>query len=648
MAGPTAPPTGTRFSTGEDLSLLNGPTSAPPGAVVVAPGGTGLDNATIANPAGATFYLLAGTHVLGGGSPNEFNQVQPKAGNTYIGAPGAILNGRNINRYAFTGTAAGVTLRYLEVTGFACFIDQFVVNHDAGSGWTLSYCNIHGNTGAGVGIGIGAVLSHCWLHDNSQYGFSSYKPPVDAGATSAITNVTVDHCEIAHNGTLSDEVNANGTLTGNGRNGACKFWDTNGITVTDNWVHHSNWVGIWADTNNIGCQVDGNLVEYNAAMAFMYEISYNFSITNNTFQYNAIYAGLNFASRSDNFPVPAVYISESGGDSGASSTYAASVISGNTFLNNWGDITLWESADRFCNSPANSSGKIYKPRHGGASLAVCNNPAPKVLTVSFTSGSPSFTVTSGTLESTDEGRPVSGIGIPAGTKVNEPTSATGPVGYLSPTSGQMNQNATITGSSTITLAAGTINVNPAYTACRWHTQNITISGNIFKHDSATVLNGQSLPSGVITGKIALLSQYGSYPAWSPYQGWTIADSITYSQNNVWSGNTYQGDYSWMPHDTSMAVTFAAWQATYGQDAGSTFGSFGGSAAVSDSLNAADSASRSVRLVRFTTDAVLAADTARGPSRVGLPVWTTLTGTGRVPVTLYAETASGRVPAVIGA
>src|SRR5207237_471031 len=124
---------------------------------------------------------------------------------------------------------------------------------------------------------------------------------------------------------------------------------------------------------------------------------------------------------------------------------------------------------------------------------------------------------------------------------------------------------------TMTIAAGTVNVEPAYTACKWMTRNVTVSGNTFHHSAATVLAGYTLPSGVITGKMAMISQYGTFPSWSPYLGDTISQAITFDQNNVWANNTYVGDYRWMPFDTGHNLSFAQWQASpYGQDVGSTF------------------------------------------------------------------------------
>jgi hypothetical protein len=60
----------------------------------------------------AEHYLLvrAGTHAFGTG---QFGQITPQNGDTFLGAPGAILDGRGANQYAFAGTASGVTIEYL-------------------------------------------------------------------------------------------------------------------------------------------------------------------------------------------------------------------------------------------------------------------------------------------------------------------------------------------------------------------------------------------------------------------------------------------------------------------------------------------------------------------------------------------------------
>lgn len=570
MAGPSTPPTGTRFSTATDLALLDGPTSAPGGAITVNPG-TDLNTVTQANAAGTTFYLTAGTHTFS--SVGAFSQVQPKAGNTYVGAPGAKLDGQNIAQYAFTNQAANVTIRYLEVMNFVCPFDEFVVNHNAGDNWLIEYCQIHHCGGAGVGIGTGTTLQYSWLHHNQQYGFSSYKDPVNDGGTPAITSVTIDHCEVSHCGDMRDEYDPDGTPTYRGRNGGCKFWDTSGIVFTNCWVHHSYGTALWADTNNIQTLVEGNLFEDNGGVAFFYEISYNFRVLNNTFRRNSLIGGLNNNISGDSFPNGAIYLSESGGDSRVGATYAGSTIEGNTFVNNWDDVVLWENSDRFCNSPANTSSKVYKPLGGTASLGVCNNPVAKTWTVTLTSGSPNFTITSGTFEDTDEGRGISGTGIPGGTKIKEPRTSNGfTKGYQSSTSGVMTANATASGSITMTVAAGTITGSPGNYDCRWHTQNVTVQSNTFDHNRTEVLgtrNTANADANVTSGRMAVFSQFGSFPSWSPYQGTTIQNAIV-AQGNVWQNNTYRGPYRFLAKDTSNQFAYTTWRAApYNQDAGST-------------------------------------------------------------------------------
>jgi hypothetical protein len=567
------PPEGARFSTGEDMAYLTGPSSAPPGAVTVTAGVHNLATLTNANPAGTTFWLSPGTHTVGTG---QFAQCVPKDGNTYIGAPGAVLNGNGDNAYAFTDHATGVTIKTLEVTGFVCPFDEFVINHNAGDNWTIEGVYAHHNDGAAIGIGTGSTLRHCWLSHNRQYGFSSYKDPVDSGATPAITDVLIEYCEIDNNGDFDDEYVFNpGTgdyePTYRGRNGSCKFWDTKNIEFRNSWVHDGRLVGVWADTNNIGFNFHDNLVEDIGGEGVFYEISYNFRIEDNTFVRCNVENG-KFQARngSNNFPRPAIYISESGGDSAVQTDYALSTIAGNVFYDCWDVVALWENSDRFCNSPANTSSKIYKPLGHGATLGKCNNPIAKTLTITTTSGSPNFTVTGGTFEDTDEGRLVSGTGIPGGCEVKQPTTANGfTKGYLSSSSGVLTANATATGSRTVTLAAGTI-TGADYDACRWKTQNIAVAGNTVYHDETRMLAGWAKPSGQTTGKVAMISQYGSYPAWSPYTGTAIQDVIATSQANLFSENEYHGDVKFQAKDTANIIAWSAWRSSpYSQDSGST-------------------------------------------------------------------------------
>ena len=329
-----------------NTEMLSGPATPPTGSVRVDPG-QDLNMLTQARPAGTTFYLTTGTHTLG---QSEFAQVVPKDGNTYIGGPGAVLHGQGVNRYAFTQTAKNVTIKHLEVTGFVAPQNEGVVNQSAGTGWTIERNTITGNKGAGVFLGSDVTVRLNCLDSNGQYGLSGYKPPIGGG--SSITNVVVDQNEISRNNT--DDWEAKQPQCG--CSGGVKFWDVGAAKITNNWVHHNQGVGLWADTNNIGFLIEGNTVEDNHAEGLWYEISYNALIRNNTFRRNTLVKGRAYEARGDTFPIGSIYIAESGGDRRVNNgVYSTLEITGNTMENNWGGIVLWEAAERFCNSPGNTS-----------------------------------------------------------------------------------------------------------------------------------------------------------------------------------------------------------------------------------------------------------------------------------------------------
>lgn len=328
-----------------DTELLAGPATIPQGAITVPAGDNSAFNF---NQPGATFWFESGTHTLGSGI---YSQITARNNTTYVGAPGAIIDGQNINKYAFTDHAENVTIKYLTIKNFGSGMDnnnEGVVNHDAGDGWTIEYNTITLNDGAGVFLGSDNVVRYNCLKDNGQYGFSMYKDPVEG--QSAIYNVVLDHNEIAGNNTDNWEA----VYPGCGCTGGGKFWDVQGATVTNNWVHHNKSTGLWADTNNIDFLFEGNYIESNDGEGIWYEVSYNATIRNNTFKQNAWVTGQNNLGS----PGPAVYLSESGGDSRLASTVSGSSslrVYGNHFKDNFSGVSVYENSNRFCNSNGNTS-----------------------------------------------------------------------------------------------------------------------------------------------------------------------------------------------------------------------------------------------------------------------------------------------------
>jgi hypothetical protein len=454
-----------------DHAVLDGPTSPPAGAVTISTTAN-LYDATQSAPPGTTFWLAPGVHTLG---TAEFGQVVPKDGDTYVGAPGAVLDGQRLNRYAFTQHAVGVTVKNLTIQNFGVVggnHDEGVVNHDAGVGWTVEGVTIENSSGAGLFVGSHNLVQDNCLRNNGQYGFSMFDP-------NGIADITIRHNEVTGNN-IDDWENR---IPQCGCSGGGKFWDAHGATITANWIHDNKGVGLWADTDDVAFDIEGNYIADNDSEAIIYEISYNALIRDNTIARNALVKGRAFAARGDSFPVAAVYISESGGDSRVDARYQTLMITGNDFVDNWGGVTLWENADRFCGSPNNTSDR-YCTLGVATTVAGCSK--------------------------------------------------------------------------------GVVTDPVLYAACRWHTQNVSVTGNRFTMDKA--------PPGChdVCGRQAVLSNFGTSPTWSPYQGRVIQDAITFKNNNHFSANQYAGDWRFMARDTDGLLTFTQWQgAPYLQDAGSS-------------------------------------------------------------------------------
>jgi len=359
---------------GNEKILAGGPSSPPNGAVTIPAGddsGTAIERAWAIRP-DSTYWFAPGIHTLGTG---ELNEIIPANGDTFVGAPGAILDGQGDNHDAFDGNASSVTIKYLTVQDFGHGSsatspsgdngNQAVVNHDSGHDWAMKYLSVQYNAGAGVIVGTDGILSYSCLRDNGQYGFQGIgEDPGRFGAT----HLTIDHDEITGNNTWNWESKDPGC----GCSGADKFWNVADVSLTDNYIHNNHGPGIWADTDNANFDVQGNYISDNDGEAVGYETSYNLRLVDNTFVRNALVAGAASSGSADS----AVYISEAGGDSRVPDSYGASIdISGNTFINNWGGVVLWEDPDRYCGSQTDTSaGYCTLVDPSVATAGNCGNP----------------------------------------------------------------------------------------------------------------------------------------------------------------------------------------------------------------------------------------------------------------------------------
>ncbi len=110
-------------------------------------------------------------------------------------------------------------------------------------------------------------------------------------------------------------------------------------------------------------------------------------------------------------------------------------------------------------------------------------------------------------------------------------------------------------SSPTTCSAPGIHNSPLYDDCRWKTQRLDIHDNVFTYAPEAI----GCPNGM-TGRMAIFSNYGTVPDWSPYKGRVIQEAITFKQHNVWHNNTYRGRWAFVAFETSRSVERVQWQA----------------------------------------------------------------------------------------
>jgi hypothetical protein len=188
--------------------------------------------------------------------------INPRQGQSFLGEPGAVLDGEMNFPYAFQAEAADVTVSAIEIRNYDSPPQDGAVQFAGGRNWKILGNEIHSNTSIGLRAGAGWQVVDNYLHHNGQFGMAG------SGA-----DILVKGNEIAFNNTLS----ANGTH----REGGTKFTFTTDLVVEANYVHHNHGPGLWTDINNVGTLHIGNIVVDNDGPGIFHEISYNAIIQDN-------------------------------------------------------------------------------------------------------------------------------------------------------------------------------------------------------------------------------------------------------------------------------------------------------------------------------------------------------------------------------
>lgn len=514
-------------------SILNGGPSSPPGGATTVPAGDNSGMFQFQQANNTTFWFAPGTHTLGS---SQFSQIQSGNGDTFIGAPGAVIDGQGVNHFAITAASAvsGVTVEYLTIQNFTPSGTQGVLNVNGTQNWTIEYDTIQDNVpGTGVGLGTNNVLSYNCITGNGEYAFNAYSLVDVSSVTGGPSNITMTFNEMSNNDVCNYEAVPNFPITppsgcgspgfnGCGCSGGGKFWQVDQATVADNYILDNYNVGLWADTDNAGISFNSNYVAGNFGEGIMYEISYNGAMQNNVFLDNTW--GLGESGTVTGFPEASLYLSESGSDSrvpGANGT--AFNITGNQFFDNWGGVVLWENADRYCTSVGNTS-------TGNCTLV----------------GQANFTTCS-----------INGAPAPP----SRPVMAPVPPGRRT-----LGRGGTVQGQNFARL----IGLKPWIDDCRWKTQNVIVAGNTFVFAPADI--GSQCTTANYCGFNGVFSDAGSiYPFGGAGGNSTLVENnITFNQNNVFLNNTYCGPWQFDALAQGNVYQWATWQgAPYSQDPGST-------------------------------------------------------------------------------
>ncbi|MEO8104483.1 MAG: right-handed parallel beta-helix repeat-containing protein [Betaproteobacteria bacterium] len=218
-----------------------------------------------AHPEGTIFCLQPGTY-------RPTSSVLARSGDSFVGQPGVILDGRStLDRgiYGFGGstgqshvTVQGLTL--INYTGAAISMGWY---------WTVSHNELHHNRIGVTGNSYGMVDGNS-IHDNQQYGITG----------GPATDLSILNNEVARNNTAAD------------CGGAC-YGDAGGSKIVgssigtfnliwrNNNVHDNTGMGIWSD-GNVRATYENNTVSNNSGVGIFHEISWDAVIRNNTLTNN--------------------------------------------------------------------------------------------------------------------------------------------------------------------------------------------------------------------------------------------------------------------------------------------------------------------------------------------------------------------------
>lgn len=206
-------------------------------------------------PEGATLYFASGIYVD--------LQIEPKAGQNFIGQQGAKLTSQS-KSYAFDcfdRPVEDVTIDNLVIDGYFPPVQAAAIS--GGKRWQVKNCEVRNSAAGGIQLRDGSTVENCYIHHCQQLGIKLFG-----------RSPRVRHSEIAYN-------NPDHKYDVYWEAGGSKFWQTTDILIEDNYFHDNVGNGIWLDCDNSGI-VRGNRCENNTLAGIYQEIGGQLLIEDNT------------------------------------------------------------------------------------------------------------------------------------------------------------------------------------------------------------------------------------------------------------------------------------------------------------------------------------------------------------------------------
>lgn len=227
--------------------------------------GDSLQLKVAASPAGTQFLLKAGTY--------HRQTITPKDDMSFVGEPGAIMDGDSITPYAFETLATlskNVTIKGLVITRYAPPYQRAAIQGDNGTAWLITDNEISYSAYECVHPGPHTQVLRNYVHHCMVGGISGFK------SDSAL----IEGNEVAFNGlTMTAENPATAEAAG------MKFMNQYGLTIRNNNVH-DNMRGIWIDTGYLGTLIEGDTVVGNMKAGIWIEATYGAVVRNNRAELN--------------------------------------------------------------------------------------------------------------------------------------------------------------------------------------------------------------------------------------------------------------------------------------------------------------------------------------------------------------------------